>query len=1012
MELRSTLKTLGNFELVIGDCVVPPLPTHKARALVAFLVGNRGHDISRERLLELFWSEFEAKRAREGLRTALSTVRHALRSTQNDPDAILYANKSIVRWCGSTDFDAERFVELSERDDLASLDAALQLYGGDFLEGGYEEWAVSERERVASAYEKALAKIVAQNKDAQAARRLLERNPFNKDAYECLIDVELAADRPTAAGELLKRYRAAMAQIGSEVSAAIEERCEGVVDLPIGGGEISVPFVARTEELQRFTSVFQEQIGREGFVALVGGEPGIGKTSLLARASEIAREAGLRSLLVRGGDDPRPLGSWRGLYQRLTGRDLDQLAEGPSVEITTAAARDIVEGFGKPAVLFVDDAQELTGDSFAIFTQIVRVAKESGHAVIAAVRPEARERIEVALSGISHEVVTLRPLERADVGAAVALTIDSITPEFADVLYDRSGGNPLFLKSLLQSLVQGDAVRRDRGRWRVVRQLREHIELPRDLRTSIETRLHAAGEDAAVVACALALEPSATAEDLAAALEYSEARVLDGLDELTRYGLIREGSEHAQFSFVHDLLREVSACVLNPGRRVGLHRAFAYRFERSDLPEAMLRLARHSQAAGLNFSAAQAYLAAAQAALKRHAYHDAIECCRDGALIMERVAANREINVVLSALARIRAEAATLLGETAQALEAADEAVRQARASEQAIEIVRALAGRAALHGSLADGPRQLRDALEAAEIARDAGDPRARGKALVQAATAMLINGAAADSVALAREAHSLAQQHDDVATEWTATTHLLKAQIYQWHFDAAASGLRNALPAAERIGKSAEAELRCIQASYDYLTDQLDSALANAQIAIAFESSPLTFFTSLYLQGIVARERGDPDAVLTAVRKCRSVESIAKVPPCATALVMLETDALLQRGASGDGEAAVASAATLDASSLTIGIIGWSDCSELTRARVQPTRTALRRALDKLEENAQRLLLDCDRAFGRLATAAREAGELAIYDRAAKRSAYYHTVRVASAAKAGKAPIPLVSR
>jgi len=256
MKARPALKTLGQFELTVGDCIASPLPTHKARALVAFLVANRGRDISRERLLELFWREFEPQRAREGMRTALSSIRQALRSTKNDPGEALITNKSVVKWIESTDFDAERFAELTERDDLPSLESALQLYGGDFLEGGYEEWAVGERERLANAYEKALTKIVALSGDAQTARRLLERNPYNEAAYAALIETELTGGRPAAAGELLKRYRTAMGQIGSEVSAPFEERFAGVADLSAGEGEIAVPFVARTEELQQFERAF------------------------------------------------------------------------------------------------------------------------------------------------------------------------------------------------------------------------------------------------------------------------------------------------------------------------------------------------------------------------------------------------------------------------------------------------------------------------------------------------------------------------------------------------------------------------------------------------------------------------------------------------------------------------------------------------------------------------------------------------------------------------------------
>ncbi|MGZ3528305.1 MAG: hypothetical protein ACXVAO_11415 [Vulcanimicrobiaceae bacterium] len=126
-----------------------------------------------------------------------------MRSAHHEPDEALFADKSIVRWIAKTEFDAARFDELAGSNAISDKRAALNVYGGDFLEGTYEEWAVRERDRLAGLYESVLADLVAQAQDVDAARLLLARNPFHEDAYAMLIEEQLDANRPATAAELI-----------------------------------------------------------------------------------------------------------------------------------------------------------------------------------------------------------------------------------------------------------------------------------------------------------------------------------------------------------------------------------------------------------------------------------------------------------------------------------------------------------------------------------------------------------------------------------------------------------------------------------------------------------------------------------------------------------------------------------------------------------------------------------------------------------------------------------------
>ena len=297
--VSSSLFTLGRFQLWIAGRPVPAPPTRKARALIALLVSHANHDLARERLLEMFWHEFEPERAREGLRTALSSIRSALRQAQQDPDGVLFADKYIVRWIAPTQLDAARFEELARGATSAEKRRALETYGGDFLEGSYEEWAVGERDRIAALYEAVLAELVEQERDVDAARALLARNPFHEDSYATLIDAHLRASRPAAAAELIARYRAAMCEIDAEPSAAFEERFAHVRASPLlppklhgvevagagTAGETNVPeqltsFVGRSEDLQ-----LVEQLTRASRLVTLVGPGGIGKTRLATQVA-------------------------------------------------------------------------------------------------------------------------------------------------------------------------------------------------------------------------------------------------------------------------------------------------------------------------------------------------------------------------------------------------------------------------------------------------------------------------------------------------------------------------------------------------------------------------------------------------------------------------------------------------------------------------------------------------------------------------------------------------------
>ena len=101
----------------------------KGRALLAYLAVERSRPRSREQLATLLWARTGDERARHNLRQALSKIRTLC------PDLIDTAGDRIALNPETCEIDLVTFEELARADGDAGLQAALDLYRGDLLEG-------------------------------------------------------------------------------------------------------------------------------------------------------------------------------------------------------------------------------------------------------------------------------------------------------------------------------------------------------------------------------------------------------------------------------------------------------------------------------------------------------------------------------------------------------------------------------------------------------------------------------------------------------------------------------------------------------------------------------------------------------------------------------------------------------------------------------------------------------------------------------------------------------------
>ncbi|MEV8508504.1 AAA family ATPase [Actinoplanes sp. NPDC051475] len=385
----------------------------------------------------------------------------------------------------------------------------------------------------------------------------------------------------------------------------------------------------------------------------VVGEPGIGKTRLLAELAAYARERKLVTLTGRATEfeseipfavltealDDHVRRHGESLRARLADDDvrrlgeiLDGLRNGPAPGPaspggaaeryrTLRALRRLLEISAEPEglVLILDDVHWCDPATTDLIDYLVR-RPPAGPVVLAlAYRPaQAPARLAAALAtghtaGRVHRRLALAPLREADVTHLLGPGAD---PRDAAYLFRLSGGNPLYL----------DALRRCGTTAVGAARTRDDLDpalaaLPAEVRAALGAEWESVGPDSRLLASAAAVagdecEPVLLSE----VAELPPPAVLRCLDELVGRDLVHVVPGTGRFRFRHPLVRHVMYASAAAGWRLGAHARAAAYLERVGAPPrarahhvARSAASGDSGAAGTLISAAQAVGAQAPA---------------------------------------------------------------------------------------------------------------------------------------------------------------------------------------------------------------------------------------------------------------------------------------------------------------------------------------------------------------------------------------------------------------
>jgi len=453
-----------------------------------------------------------------------------------------------------------------------------------------------------------------------------------------------------------------------EGAAASESRFEAVRTAR------SVGFVGRKAEIEFVLSRQQLAWQGQGQVVMISGEPGIGKSRIVATLSEspalashrrvryqcspyhtntalhpfiaqLERAAGIRlqdtcgqkldkleSMLALGTQQvakATPLIAT--LLSITTGERYPPLGLSPVQQRrqTFAALLDQLEGLARqqPVLVVCEDMHWADATTLELFDLTVDRIRGLPILVLMTFRPE----FEPPWAGLANvSLLRLDRLDRQDTRALIEqVTVGRQLPgEMMKQIIDKTDGIPLFVEELTKMVLESGLLVEDAGRYRLDSPL-PPLAIPATLHDSLMARLDrlAPVKEVAQIGAAIGRDFSYTLlRSVAGRDDLALNAALGQLEEAEL--LMRRGTPpEASYSFKHALVQEAAYESLLKSRRQLLHKHIGdvLRDKFPDIAETEPEIvAYHFTEAGLSGAALEWWRKAGQHALKRSAYSEAI----------------------------------------------------------------------------------------------------------------------------------------------------------------------------------------------------------------------------------------------------------------------------------------------------------------------------------------------------------------------------------------------------
>ncbi|MEX0869346.1 MAG: AAA family ATPase, partial [Nitriliruptoraceae bacterium] len=608
------IRLFGGFSVQFDGRPLPPLPSRSARLLFAWLALHAGRPQPRSLLSDRFWPEATESRARRRLSHALWQIQDCLGELAPDHTYLVTQGDDVVfdasapYWLDAEEFEArlDRIDRAGAVDDagLRNLRHCVDLYHGDLLAGSYESWVVDEQDRLRHRYATALGRLVDACKKRgnfdealTFAQRLTHQVPLREDVHREVMRLCVLLGQHSQALEQYERCRSVLLEeLGTPPSAETEqlrERISETRDVSVARRTpveqlVSRKLVGRDEPRVALVDQLERALAGSAGMVFVEGEPGIGKSQLLAQVADDARWRGFTVVWGECAGPQVPYAAIREalepeldavrvaqlrahvepVWLREAARLLDPLraavadTPAPTLAGTDGAERmrealvQVLAGFAAidPLLVVIEDAQRADQETLELLRALGRHAATRPLLVVLSFRDADARHDDLVWSGLRAvdrdsrpTRIKLEPLTAFETAALLreVLGAADVPARFAEAVHRESGGNPLYTLELLRAL-------RDAGRLRDEdRDRLDTLEVPvtDGLKAIIDDRLDYLDASATdVVQLAAVCGAECDIDVLRAGSELDERALAGALAELVRRNLLELGGEVCRFT--------------------------------------------------------------------------------------------------------------------------------------------------------------------------------------------------------------------------------------------------------------------------------------------------------------------------------------------------------------------------------------------------------------------------------------------------------------------------------
>jgi DNA-binding SARP family transcriptional activator len=231
----------GQLEIYRDGSAVAGLDARKAQELFAYLLLDRERSHPRETLAGLLWSDPSSEQSKAYLRKVLWQLQSALAGPGSRAEKLVQAQGDTIRvdasqalWLDVSEFEAaysgvrgKAAAELTD-EQVAALQAAVDLYRGDLLEGWYLDWCSFHRERLLHMHLTMLDKLMAwceirgqYEAGLDYGDRILRQDCAHELTHRRLMRLHFSAGDRTAA---LRQYERCVVTLERELGVAPDKR--------------------------------------------------------------------------------------------------------------------------------------------------------------------------------------------------------------------------------------------------------------------------------------------------------------------------------------------------------------------------------------------------------------------------------------------------------------------------------------------------------------------------------------------------------------------------------------------------------------------------------------------------------------------------------------------------------------------------------------------------------------------------------------------------------------------